>query len=178
MFHLAFVVSYVIISNTCRNGKILLTGNMYVILAEHILLEFILCFTANPRLCCWLLHVPFLVRNNLLNVWVPVLYLVPTVVSTVEFMVLTFLAFTFPSSVKAAKLTNRLQTKVMRLPSPSWFCSSQGCTKHSKVQARISNESWASQVLWQLFPLLPLGLQTAVDEGAVRTEHSSADHQQ
>lgn len=63
-----FVLSYMIIYHTCRNGKILLTGNRYIILAEHILLAFILWFMANPRLCCWLLHVPFMVRNNLLNV--------------------------------------------------------------------------------------------------------------
>lgn len=115
-----------IISSSCRTGKIQLTGNRYILLAEHILLAFILTFMANSRLCCWLFHVPFMVRNNLMNVGMPVLYLLSTAAGTVELMVLIFWAFVFSSSLKAAKLTNRLQTNVMRLSSLPASALSQG----------------------------------------------------
>lgn len=128
---------------------------------------------ANPRLCCWLLHAPFMVRNiteclnasPLTNVRIN---------STVELMALIFLALIFSSSLQAAKLTNRLQTNAMRFYHPlagSAVTQEKRCTKHSKVQDRISNESWASQLPRQFFPSLPSRLHTAVDEGAVQTEH-------
>lgn len=124
-----FVLSYTIIYNTCRNGKILLAGNRYVIVAEHILLAFILCSMANPRLCCWLLHAPFMVRNITECLNASPLTSV-RINSTVELMALIFLALIFSSSLKAAKLTNRLQTNAMRLPSPCWFSCNSGEKVH------------------------------------------------
>lgn len=61
-----------------------------------------------------------------MNVGMPVLYLLSTAAGTVELMVLIFWAFVFSSSLKAAKLTNRLQTNVMRLSSLPASALSQG----------------------------------------------------
>lgn len=175
-----FVLSYTIIYNTCRNGKILLAGNRYIIVAEHILLAFILCSMANPRLCCWLLHAPFMVRNITECLNASPLTSV-RINSTVELMALIFLALIFSSSLKAAKLTDSKQMQWDYHPlAGSAVTQEKRCTKHSKVQARISNESWASQLPWQ-FPSLPSRLHTAEDEGAVQTEHmfcSSVDNKQ
>lgn len=37
---------------------ILLGGNMYITLADYVLLAFILHFRTNHRLSCWVLHMP------------------------------------------------------------------------------------------------------------------------